>query len=204
MNNQNILLDLYLSLSNLNYFGDDDNVKSPYTQLGDSYELRPIEILAEGGKFVVENREKFSQLYYNNELVCDKIFREGGSTRNFKDGYSNLIYYTQKSQHTKDKHGFDYGVHVIINQKGDIVLSNDNTLSYPSHLGGNIGRLKDTYYNLITGKPLLTVGSGSVINGKDNLIIEHMYQWYDEKLPLGVYMVNKKTCEINKIDEINK
>jgi hypothetical protein len=175
--------------------------EEPYESLGNGYELRPIEILAEGGQFVVENREKYSHLYWNGSKVCDLIFRKGGMGGEFKDGYCSLIQYTQKEPHTQKNHGFDFGIHVIINEQGIIRMSGTGISYHPSHCGGNIGKLKDTYYDLRTGEEILTASSSGAISSKNLIIIEHRYDWYNKSLPLGVYTINKTTCEITKIDD---
>lgn len=174
----------------------------PYERLGSGYELRPIKILAEGGQFVLDNREKYSHLYHNGLKVTDFVFRKGGMGGEFIDGYCSLILYKQKEEHTEKKHGFDFGIHVIINQLGDIVLEGTGISSYPSHCGGNVGKLKDTYYNLKTGEPILTASSSGVISSKNLIIIEHRYDLYNKNLNLGVYTINKETCEVSKIDNI--
>jgi hypothetical protein len=180
----------------------DPETKNPYERLGGGYELRPIEILAEGGQFVLENREKYSHLYLNGERVTDSVFRKGGMGGEFKDGYCELIYYSQREEHTQKKHGFDFGIHVIINILGEIVLKGTGISSYSSHSGGNVGKLKDTYYDLRSGQPILTASSSGAISSKNYIIIEHRYDWYDKKLPLGLYSINKETCEVTKIDDI--
>jgi len=180
---------------------EEDNY--PYEKLSDGYELRPIEILAEGGQFVLENREKFSHLYWNGSKTCDLIFRKGGMGGVFRDGYCSLIHYTQKSPHTEKRHGFDSGTHVIIDKLGIIRMSESGG-SYPSHPGGNVGKLKDTYYNLCTAEEVLTCSSSGSIDGKTFIIVEHRYDWYNKSLPLGIYKIDKFTCEVEKIDDVKR
>lgn len=177
--------------------------KSPYEDLGDGYELRPIEILAEGGQFVVENRENYSQLYHNGLKMTDKVFRKGGMNNGFKDGYCSLIYYTQKEPHTEERHGFDFGIHVIINRLGEIKLSPGGITSYPYHIAGHLASLDNYIYDLRTGKAIAPKSS-TKITGANCIIIEHRYSWYDKevKLPLGVYKIDFQTTEITKIDEV--
>lgn len=180
-----------------------DPIVPLYERLGDGYELRPIEILAEGGQFVLENSEKFSHLYHNGEKVNDEVFRKGGMGGKFRDGYCELIHYVQENPHTEKRHGFNFGKHVIINSDGIIVLS-ENSLKHPSHMGGNIGRLDETYYDLTCGKPILKGGFAESISGNKFIIVEHRYHWYNEDLPLGIYMLDKTSCTYEKIDEIYK
>lgn len=179
--------------------------KYPYERLNNGFELRPIEILAEGGQFVLENREDYSHLYHNGLKVSDQVFRKGGMSNGFKEGYCALIHYVQKEPHSKKKHGFDFGTHVIINSVGDIVLRGGSFSSdHPYHQGGNVGKVKDTYYNLTTGEPIVTASSTGSINGQQYIIFEHRYDWYNKNLPLGVYQLHKTTCEFIKIDDIKK
>jgi len=177
--------------------------KYPYTRLGDGYELRPIELKDKKGN-ILDNREKYSHLYHNDLKICDTIFRKGGASGDFKDGYTELIVYKQIKPHTADALGYDYGVHSLINKLGDICLSGTAMASYPYHCGGNLGKLDKIYYNLCTGEEVISVGSGDQINGVNYLLVEHRYDWYNKSLPLGVYRIDKLTCEILKIDEIKK
>ncbi len=191
-----------------NFFGGmiremDPEAKYPYERLGDGYELRSIELLDSKGNQLM-NESKYSHLYHNGLKVTDLIFRKGGLGGKFNDGYCLLILYVQKSEHTQKGHGFDFGIHVIINELGEIVLKANGSCEYPSHCGGNVGKLKDTYYNLKTGEPILTASSSGAISSKNLIIIEHQYDWYNKSLPLGVYTINKTTCEITKIDDVKK
>jgi hypothetical protein len=181
----------------------DPEEKYPYERLGDGYELRPIEILAEGGQFVLDNREKYSHLYHNGSKVTDLIFRKGGTGGKFKDGYCKLIHYTQKEEHTEKRHGFDFGTHVIINHLGDIVLKAPSGLDYPNHIGGHLGSIGNYIYDLRIGKAIAPKSS-TTITGKNCIIIEHRYDWYDKevKLPLGVYQIDYWTAELTKLDDV--
>jgi hypothetical protein len=182
--------------------GTEPKEKYPYDRLGSGYELRPIEIHNPKGELIINDKE-YSHLYHNGLKVSDSVFRKGGTGGKFTDGYCSLIHYVKcKDSNRKDPHGFDFGTHVIINELGEIVLKSTGSLDYPSHCGGNIGRLKDKYYNLNTGEPIMTARSSGDISSKNLLIVEHRYDWYDKSLPLGVYTINKTTCEITKIDDI--
>jgi len=181
-------------------FGGDPEVRSPYEGLNDGYELRPFELKDKEGD-IIKNQAKYSHLYHNGLRVNDLIFRQGGISNGFKDGYCSLIHYTKEKGQRED--GFSFGTHVIINRLGEIVLAGTGIASYPSHCGGNVGKLNDTYYNLMTGEKIFNArcSSGS-ITSKNYIIVEHRYDWYDKSLPLGVYMLNNQTCEYTKIDEI--
>ena len=181
----------------------DPEERYPHQRLGDGYELREIEIIAEGGQFVVENREKYSHLYHNGLKVSDEVFRKGGTGGKFKDGYCKLIHYTQKEPHTEKRHGFDFGTHVVIDGLGDIKMKGQGISSYPDHIGGHLGALGNYIYDLRAGSAIAPKSSTS-ITGKNAIIIEHRYDWYDKevKLPLGVYRIDFWTAELTKIDEV--
>lgn len=174
----------------------------PYERLGEGFELRPIELTEEQAKDSHTANLKYSHLYRNGDKVSDHIFRKGGLGGEFKDGYCQLIHYTRTTEKGKNNSGFNFGVHVIVNRKGEICLSSEGVSYYPSHYGGNLGKLRDTYYNLITKEPILTCSSSDSINSKNYVFVQHRYDWYDKNLPLGVYRIDKLTCEFEKIDDI--
>lgn len=189
-----------------NFFGGlpfEEKEKYPHDRLGDGYELREIEILAEGGQFVVENREKYSHLYHNDLKVSNEVFRRGGTGGKFKDGYCKLIHYTQKEPHTEKRHGFDFGTHVIINHLGDIKMKGEGISSYPAHIGGHLGSLGNYVYDLRNGKAIAPKSS-TTVTGTNCIIVEHRYDWYDKevKLPLGIYRIDFQTAELLLIDSI--
>jgi len=170
--------------------------KYPYERLGNGFELRPLEM--------ENNRHKYSLLYKDGQLVSNHVFRKGGLCSGFKDGYCELIHYTPQKDKKKHPEGFDFGNHVLVNELGEIKMRSKG-LDHPYHLGGNIARLKDTYYNLLTGEAIMP-NSSETINTKNFLIIEHRYDFdcysKEVKVPLGVYKIDKKTCAIEKIDDI--
>lgn len=164
--------------------------KYPYERLGGGYELRPIELTKKEAENSHIVNLQYSHLYHNGLKVSDGIFRTGGTGGEFKEGYCQLIHYVRDK---KRESGFSFGTHVIINNLGEICLAGTGISSYPSHCGWNIGKLKDTYYDLTTGKEVLTCSSSGSINGKEYIIVEHQYDWYNKDLPLGIYKINKRT-----------
>jgi len=175
---------------------------NPYESLNDGFELRPIEILAEGGQFVLDNKNKYSYLYKDGVKVSDEIFRKGGLCHGFRDGYCTLIHYVLEKEHEEKRLGFSSGDSVIINTEGKICLSRTG-LDYPYHTGGNVGSVGNYYYNLLTGEKICYRPS-SVITGKEFIYLEHRYNfdYYEVKIPVGVYKLNKITLELTKIDDI--
>lgn len=175
---------------------------NPYESLNDGFELRPIELSekeSENSKIV---NMKYSHLYKDGVKVSDDIFREGGLCHGFKDGYCVLINYKRTNEPKKNDNGFSFGSSVIINTEGKICLSGTG-LDYPYHTGGNVGSVGNYYYNLLTGEKICYKPS-SVITGKEFIYLEHRYNfdYYEVKVPVGVYKLNKITLELTKIDDI--
>lgn len=174
----------------------------PYERLGDEYELRPIEMKDSTGKAIV-NRENYSHLYHKGLKISNEVFRKGGMGGIFKDGYCELIHYTPETNPEKSSKGFSFGTFIIINHLGDIVLKGGKFSSdHPHHIGGHLASIKDYIYDLRTGKAISPKSSSAVV-GKNSIIIEHRYEWYNKEvtLPLGIYQIDFKTAEIIKIDD---
>ena len=176
----------------------------PYEKLGNGYELRPIPLTekeAENSRLV---DLKYSHLYHNDLKVSDLIFRKGGICHGFKDGYCSLIHYTRTKEPKKNDNGFSFGVHVLINELGEIALKGGSFSSdHPYHIGGHLASIGSYVYDLRNGKAIAPKSS-TTIKGLNCLIIEHRYDWYDKevKLPLGIYRIDFQTAEITKIDEV--
>lgn len=175
---------------------------NPYEDLNDGFELRPIKL----SKKELENSRivglKYSHLYKDGVKVSDEIFRKGRLCSGFKEGYCELIHYTRTKVLKKNDEGFSFGSSTIVNTKGEICLSKVG-LDYPYHSGGNVGSVGNYYYNLLTGEKICYRPS-SVITGVECLYLEHRYNfdYYEVKIPVGVYKLNKITLELTKIDEI--
>lgn len=175
---------------------------SPYKSLNDGFELRPIELSEKESENSRIVNMKYSHLYKDGVKVSDDIFREGGLCHGFKEGYCVLIHYTRTKKPKKNDNGFSFGDSVIINTEGKICLSRTG-LDYPYHTGGNVGSVGNYYYNLLTGEKICYRPS-SVIVGEECLYLDNRYNfdYYEVKLPVGVYKLNKITLELTKIDEI--
>ena len=170
--------------------------KYPYERLGNGFELRPLDI--------VDNRNNYSHLYKDGKKMNNLIFRKGGICHGFKDGYCSLILYFKVRKTKGNTSGFDSGDHVLINELGQVKMVSKG-LDHPYHLGGNVASLNGTYYNLLTGEAIMPKSS-TTINAKNFLVVEHRYDFdcysKEVKVPLGVYTINKQTCEITLIDEV--
>ncbi len=170
--------------------------KYPYERLGNGFELRPLEM--------VNNRDNYSHLYKDGKQVTSQIFRKGGICHGFKDGYCSLILYYKVRKTKGNTSGFDSGTHVLINELGQVKMGSKG-LDHPYHLGGNVARLGNTYYNLLTGEAIMPKSAECIIS-QNFLIIEHRYAFdcYSKEVnvPVGVYKIDKLTCSIEKIDDI--
>ena len=175
---------------------------NPYQDLNDGFELRPIELTEKESGNPRNISMKYSHLYKDGVKISDEIFREGGLCAGFKEGYCALIHYTRTEEPKKSDSGFSFGNSVIIDTKGKICLSRTG-LDYPYHVGGNVGLVGNYYYNLLTGEKICYRPS-SVIVGVECLYLDSRYNfdYYEVKLPVGVYKLNKITLELTKIDEI--
>ena len=175
---------------------------NPYESLNDGFELRPIELSEKESENSRIVDLKYSHLYKDGVKVSNEIFRKGGLCHGFKDGYCVLIHYKRTNEPKKNDNGFSFGGSVIINTEGKICLSG-NGLDYPYHTGGNVGSMGNYYYNLLTGEKICYRPS-SVITGKEFIYLEHRYNfdYYEVKIPVGVYKLNKITLELTKIDDI--
>lgn len=175
---------------------------NPYEDLNDGFELRPIKLSKKESENSRIVNSKYSHLYKDGVKVSDEIFRKGGLSHGFKEGYCELIHYTRTKEPKKNDEGFSFGSSVIVNTKGEICLLKVG-LDYPYHSGGNVGSVGNYYYNLLTGEKICHRPS-SVIVGGEYLYLEHRYNfdYYEVKIPVGVYKLNKITLELTKIDEI--
>ena len=175
---------------------------NPYQSLNDGFELRPIKLSKKESENSRIVDSKYSHLYKDGVKVSNEIFRKGGICSGFKDGYCSLIQYTRTKEPEKNDSVFSFGTHVIVNSSGKICLTGMR-LDHPYHTGGNLGSVGDYYYNLLTGEKVCHKIS-SVIVGKEYLYLDNRYNfdYYEVKIPVGVYKLNKITLKLTKIDEI--
>ena len=195
---KNGILATYLMLGGIDitFQQDEEAEKKAFRKLGNGFDLRPLDI--------ENNTSDYCNLYKDDVKVSDEVFRRGGLGGDFKDGYCDIIHYTPKKDKKKYPDGFGDATHVIINESGNVALKQDG-LNYPYHIGGNVGSLKDFYYNLLTGEVIMPKGGTSIV-AKNFLIIEHKNVWdYIKKvidIPKGIYSINLLTCEVIKVDDI--
>jgi hypothetical protein len=175
---------------------------NPYEDLNDGFELRPIKLSKKESENSRIVNSKYSHLYKDGVKISDEIFRKGGLCHGFKEGYCGLIHCTRTKEPKKNDSGFSFGASVIVNTEGKICLSRTG-LDYPYHVGGNVGSIGNYYYNLLTGEKICYRPS-SVIVGVECLYLDSRYDfgYYEVKIPVGVYKLNKITLELTKIDEI--
>ena len=132
----------------------------------------------------------FGYLYKDGVKLSNIPFRQGGLFSGFKDQqYCSMIAYPKLFQKKPDT----MGDHVIINTKGEIVLKAESCLDYPYFGKGVIGSIKNTYYNLETGKAI--VKGSQTVKSKDFLFVETGYQssYEKEQYEPGVYKIEYAT-----------
>ena len=153
----------------------------------DNFKLVPLDI---------ENNELgYSYLYKNGIKISNEIFRKGGLCSGFKNGYCNLIHYSNVEKGNVGQ----LGKSCIINSDGKIVLIQDNLIHYPYHLKGNIGYVEGKYYNLLTSELIVDAGSNyGSLRSKDYLFIENNYNKNYQK---GVWKINWITCEVEVFEK---
>lgn len=188
---------------------------NPHIQLGDGFELRLCEFANKKGE-ILKNSYEYCHLYKDGEKVSDSIFRKGGLSQGFVDGYCLLTLYrpviktakTRKERRALQLKGpsFDHGTEVIINEKAEICLESPNICSWLTHLGGRLGVKEKLIYDLDTQTPIAPYYD-KLINGKKYVIINHEYGWNsklgnDRILSTGVYQIEKESAKIFKIDDI--
>jgi len=130
----------------------------------------------------------FGYLYKDGKQLSDIPFRKGGLFSGFKDQqYCSIIAYPELKTS-----GYSFGNHCIINTKGEIVLDRGASLDYPYHLKGVIGAVKGTYYNLETGKPI--VSGSQTLKSDTYFFVQNSYSFGDEaKYEKGVYKIEYAT-----------
>ena len=193
MNNQFITFEMALKAA---------NIKSPYHQLGNQIELRPVTLTNSKGEYI-ENSNKYGNLYKNGIKLSDEVFRIGGFGGSFKNElYCSVIHYKKTNPKiVKSEHDlFDSGKHCLINDQGQIVMHCDYNYYY---LGGNVVYHNSKYISVLTNKEFFNSSSNNII-GKNYIIVSHTYNFGQNNIPVGIYKIDKLTCEVIKIDELNK
>jgi len=129
------------------------------------------------------NRDDYCYLYKDGTKVSDTIFRLGGLSSGFnKKEYCMLIKYELVNGK------MNYGNHCIVDLDGKIVMEAEPFESSFYYLKGVICVKKETYYNLLTGKPIAN-GHQSV-NSDNYLFVKNGYKTGFEE---GVYKIEYAT-----------
>ena len=155
------------------------NVKGQ--SIGQGLYLKYVDVSELGG-----NNKLLYRILVDKEgkLINKKLYREGGMFTPFGDKkFCGLIEYDI----INDK--IDFGIHVIINTKGEVVLKSKN-LEYPNYIKGVIGTLNKIIYNLETGEEI-TAYNESLLS-KDFLFAKNNY---NKDYVKGVYKINFETGE---------
>jgi len=154
---------IFSLLENLTIFPIENKNCLPGTDLKNGFHLIPID--------EENNQNNYSHLYRNNQKISDLIFRKGGMSIGFKNGFCMLIVYNKIKKTKTNQTGYDQGNFVIINEKVEILLQSGNKLTeYPTYVDGIIAHMNDTFYNLLT-KEIICVGN-SKIRTEENLFVE--------------------------------
>jgi hypothetical protein len=138
-------------------------------------------------KTINDNRERYSRLYRDGNLISDKLFRLGGLNYGFeKKPYTSLLVYNNYPNET-------WGSHCIIDMNGKIVLEAESSFDTSFYyLDGVIAKYKDTFINLLTGMPIVKSYS-TYMKSKDFFFVES--KDYEKKFPEGVFKINFRTGE---------
>lgn len=141
----------------------------------------------------------YSFLFKEGKQVSDLVFRLGGISNGFKKGeYSNLIvYYNFFEKVVESDYGRTWGIHVLVDLAGKIVLKEQGLGKYPTYIKGVIGNIENSYYDLRTSS-LIIIGDSS-IQCEEFLFVQKKYnfEWYGGKdKPLGVYKICFETAEV--------
>lgn len=168
----------------------------------------PFKLDQEYAKKWNETCNDFIHLYdANGKKLSDTLYRVGGFGGNMKDGYVELLKYTEafyEDSITKDPKRKPHlqSKWCIVDKNGVEKVVQGQTLRHPHHVGGVIYALESKYYNLETGE--FYCESHSCQKSDDFIFLENQYSHlYDKTNPreLGVYKINKwdGTFEIFKI-----
>jgi hypothetical protein len=138
-------------------------------------------------KDIKDNRDRYSRLVRNDQVLSDKLFRLGGLDHGFDNKpYASLIVYPDYPKDT-------WGNHCIIDINGKVVLEAEKFDSSLYYIDGIIAKKKETFINLLTGQPILKT-SGNYFKSSQFMFIEHRYD-FEKLYPLGVYKLDYRTGE---------
>lgn len=188
-------------------------------ELGDDFWLKPIKVVNKNGTPLV-NANLYSHLYRGDTKLSDTVFRRGGLSFGYRDGFCELITYDKRADlnhelNTGKKFNrvdeiFDYGRHCIVDQAGNIRLRDENMLSTIRLVRGRIATMDGLVYDLETGNKIALITSGNcTITGMTCMIIEHAYDFecYQNKFKefkTGIYKIDFATAEVTRLDDVKR
>lgn len=113
------------------------------------------------------NTSRYSHLCRDGKRITDTYFRLGGMSHGF-DGkpYAQLIVYNNYPKET-------WGDHCIIDATGKIVMTQKKSFESLYYSKGVIASMGGTYYNLLTGLPI--VNGSSTVKSKNFFFVENNY-----------------------------
>lgn len=188
MNNDGNLAFLQGLLKNIMKAAKDHVEKDPnlVCNLGEGFSLMkvPDSVVMEKLKLKRVSHRDFGYLFKDGVQVSEKmIFRKGGVSVGFKDGYCNLILYMLNPKTRKEE-----SKHVIINSSLKIVLTQSSSMSTPYHLQGCLAAMDSMVYDLKTGKPL--VQCDDFWKTANYVFVQNKY---NKDYPKGVYKIDSGT-----------
>ena len=104
-----------------------------------------------------------------------------------------LIHY----EYVSNKEHSCSGNHCVIDTEGKIVFEAYSAIKYPYYKKGCIMKYGDIYYNLKTGKPIVSSYNQS-IESENYLFVESSS--YNNEFPKGVYKIEYNTGEFEIIN----
>ena len=160
--------------------------KNNHIDLKNGFYLKPIETLE-------NNTEKYSYLYKDGVKTSNNMYRKGGISNGFKDGFCHLIRYKKVKKTKNNKQGIDFGTHVIIGEDAEIKLSEERGRSM-YHLGGCLATMDRYIYNLNTGEKIAERGD-STMKSSEFLFVECIYS-HNHEFKNGVYKIRFDNGEV--------
>lgn len=165
-------------------------------KITDSLELRPFELSEKYRKKwnVNKSLNDFLQLYSDNKLVSDSIYRVGGFGYSLNGMYFQLLkqvedhYDDSITKIKKDKPHLS-SCNCILNLKGEEVRV-FNKFEHVYLIGGVVYSLNNKIHNIETNE---FYGSGKTMKSGEFIFVDNNY--HDDKSKRGILRINKITGE---------